>query len=324
MVDRRKTDPWWLSALEPFYFEADGRGMTKTPLSKPLAGVLWMLVTTICFVAMNVLVKYVGTGLPVIQTAFLRFALGLVFLIPMIRSVRAVTYTRDIIRLSLGRGAVHTVAMLLWFYAMTRIPLAEVTAMNFMNPIYVTIGAVIFFREKIATPRIVALIVAVLGGIVILRPGFRDIDPGHLAMIVAPMVIAGSYLLANGLSKRVPAEVVVFLLSTIVPLVLLPFVIVVWERPSGIELLLLFFTSFFATAGHYCMTRAFACAPQSAIQPVTFLQLVWATVFGVVLFSEGLDVLVIAGGALIMGSVSFITIREARAKSRTESAKAIH
>lgn len=283
-----------------------------------------MLATTFSFVAVNVLVKYVGTGLPVIQSAFLRFALGLVFLIPMLKSVLAVQYTREIVLLSISRGAVHAIAMLLWFYAMTRIPLAEVTAMNFMNPIYVTIGAVIFFREKIAAPRIIALIVAVLGGLIILRPGFRDIDPGHVAMIFGPMGIAGSYLLAKALSKRVSAEVVVFMLSTVVPLALLPFVFFVWETPTTTELLLLFLTSFFATAAHYCMTRAFACAPQSAIQPVTFLQLVWATILGAVLFGEGFDIYVIGGGALIMAAVTFITIREARAKSRTASAKALH
>lgn len=283
-----------------------------------------MSITTISFVTMNVLVKYVGTGLPVVQIAFLRFVLGLVFLIPMIKMVRSVVYTREIVGLMMGRGVVHTIAVLLWFYAMTRIPIAEVTAMNFMNPIYVTIGAVFFFREKIAAPRIIALIVAVVGGLVVLRPGFRELDPGHIAMMFTPIAGAGSYLFANALSRRVPATVVVFMLSTIVPLLLLPLVIPVWETPTLFELGLLFCTSFFATLAHYCMTRAFACAPQSVIQPVSFLQLLWATIFGVALFGEGFDSFVIFGGLMIMASVTFITIREARAKSRTESARALH
>ncbi|MBU2937475.1 MULTISPECIES: DMT family transporter [Pacificibacter] len=298
--------------------------MTQSAQSRPLAGILWMSITTISFVTMNVLVKYVGTGLPVVQTAFLRFVLGLVFLIPMLKMVRSVVYTREIVGLMVGRGVIHTIAVLLWFYAMTRIPIAEVTAMNFMNPIYVTIGAVFFFREKIAAPRIIALIVAVIGGLVVLRPGFRELDPGHIAMMFTPIAGAGSYLFANALSRRVPATVVVFMLSTIVPLLLLPLVIPVWQTPTMLELLLLFCTSFFATLAHYCMTRAFACAPQSVIQPVSFLQLLWATVFGAALFGEGFDSFVIFGGLMIMASVTFITIREARTKSRTESAKALH
>lgn len=289
--------------------------MTLSP-SRPLAGILWMSVTTISFVAMNVLVKYIGTGLPVAQVAFLRFAMGVLFLLPMIKAVRSVAYTHEIIGLMIGRGTIHAIAMVLWFYAMTRIPMAEVTAMNFMNPIYVTIGAVFLFGEKIALPRILALGVAVIGGLIVLRPGFRTLDPGHVAMIFAAMGIAGSYLFANALSKRVPASVVVFSMSTIVPLILAPFAIRVWETPTLIELCLLFLMSFFATFAHYCMTRAFACAPQSAIQPVSFLQLLWATVLGAALFGERFDMFVTLGGALIMGAVTFITLREARAKRR--------
>ncbi|MEM5476732.1 DMT family transporter [Pacificibacter sp. AS14] len=298
--------------------------MIQSSQLKPLAGILWMSVATLSFVTMNVLVKYVGSGLPVVQIAFLRFVLGLVFLLPMIKAVRSVVYTREIVGLVIGRGVTHTLAILLWFFAMTRIPIAEVTAMNFMNSIYVTIGAVFFFGEKIAIPRIIALIVAVIGGLVVLRPGFRALDPGHIAMMFAPFFFAGSFLCANALSRRVSATVVVFMMSTIVPLLLLPLVIPVWQTPTMFELGLLFCTAFFATLGHYCMTRAFACAPQSVIQPVSFLQLLWATVFGAALFGEGFDSFVIFGGLMIMASVTFITIREARAKSRMESAKALH
>lgn len=282
-----------------------------------------MSVTTISFVAMNVLVKFVGDGLPVLQSAFLRFALGAVFLLPMIKAVRGVDYTRTIVGLALGRGIIHAVAMTLWFYAMTRIPLAEVTAMNFMNPVYVTIGAVLLFGEKIAAPRIIALFIAVIGGVLILRPGFREIDPGHIAMVFCAMAIAGSYLFANALSKRVPATVVVFMLSVVVPIVLAPFAIAQWETPTLRELGLLFLTSFFATLAHYCMTRAFACAPQTVIQPVSFLQLIWATAIGAVLFGEGFDPYVTLGGVMILGSVTFITLREAHAKRKTAIADKI-
>ncbi|SEK59196.1 DMT family transporter [Pacificibacter marinus] len=294
--------------------------MTDTSISKPLAGVLWMVVTTICFVLVNVTVKIIGTGLPIAQVAFMRFLLGLVFLIPMLGAVRRVRLTRAIVWLSLGRGVVHAVAMGLWFYAMTRIPMAEVTAMNFMNPVYVTLGAVVFFNEKIALPRILALGLAVIGGLVILRPGLRPIDPGHVAMIFAAVAFAGSYLCANAMSKRVPATVVVFALSTVVPLILAPFAIAVWQTPTSMQVLLIFLTAFFATVAHYCMTRAFACAPQSIVQPVSFLQLVWAMILGAALFGEGFDGFVMLGGAMIMGSVTYITMREMRAKRRAKIA----
>lgn len=287
-------------------------GVASSP--RPLAGIGWMTATTLNFVMVNVLVKYVGNGLPIFESAFLRFALGLVFLVPFIGQVRQVDFTRRIVKLSVGRAVFHAFAMVAWFYAMTRIPMAEVTAMNFMNPVYVSLGAVLLFGEKIALPRIMALGVAFLGGLVILRPGLREIDPGHVAMIFSALFFAGSYLIANALSKELPAAVVVFLMSAMVPFVLLPFALADWVAPSFREIGLLFFTAFFATAAHYCMTRAFACAPQAVLQPVTFVQLVWATSVGYFLFGEGIDGFVIAGGAMIIAAVSFITWREARRK----------
>ncbi|WP_417269982.1 DMT family transporter [Celeribacter sp.] len=285
-------------------------------LNRPVAGIAWMAATTINFVMVNVLVKYVGDSLPIFESAFLRFALGLVFLIPFIAQVRQTTFTRRIVKLSVARATFHAFAMVAWFYAMTRIPMAEVTAMNFMNPVYVTLGAVLLFGEKIALPRIMALCVAFLGGVVILRPGLRELDSGHLAMVFSALFFSGSYLLANALSKDLPAAVVVFLMSAIVPFVLLPFALADWVVPSWHDIGLLFFTAFFATAAHYCMTRAFSCAPQAVLQPVTFVQLVWATIVGYFLFGEGVDVFVLIGGAMIIGAVTFITWREARRKRR--------
>ncbi|PZX10462.1 DMT family transporter [Celeribacter halophilus] len=284
------------------------------PLINPVKGILWMLFMTLCFVMVNVLVKYVGTGLPVLQSAFLRFALGLVFLIPALGALRQVRFTPRIWKLTFGRAVFHSVAMTCWFFAMTRIPMGEVTSLNFMNPIYITIGAVILFGEKIALPRISALVVAFFGGLVILRPGFREIDPGHLAMVLSAMAFAGSYLIANRLVKELPASVVVFLMSVSVPIVIAPFALLHWETPTLHELLLLFLTAAFATLGHYSMTRAFACAPQSVVQPVVFVQLIWSVTFGYLLFGEAIDPFVMLGGAMIIGAISFITWRETRKK----------
>ncbi|SLN49382.1 Riboflavin transporter [Aquimixticola soesokkakensis] len=279
-----------------------------------------MLATGFCLVTVNVLVKFVGEGLPPFESAFLRFVLGLVFLIPAIPAIRAVRFTRRLTGLFVLRAVAHAIGVCFWFFSMTRIPLGDVTAMNFMNPVYVTLGAALFFGEKLGLYRASALFVAFLGGLVILRPGFREIDAGHVAMIFTAIFFAIGYLTANRLSKEVPASVVVAMMSLIVPICLAPLALAHWVTPSLPQIGLLFATAFFATIAHYCMTRAFAVAPMAVVQPVTFLQLVWAMLFGVVLFGEALDPFVLLGGALILGSVSFITLREARLKrGRTPS-----
>jgi drug/metabolite transporter (DMT)-like permease len=136
-----------------------------------------MIVTGFCFVAVTASVKMVGDDVPAAQAAFLRYALGAVFLLPMIPSVRAARFTPRILKLAGFRGVAHALGVICWFYAMTRIPIAEVTAMNYLNPIYVTLLAVLVLGEKISAHRALAILFAMAGAIVILRPGFRELDP---------------------------------------------------------------------------------------------------------------------------------------------------
>jgi drug/metabolite transporter (DMT)-like permease len=286
------------------------------PQPRPLTGVLWMLVTGLNFVMVNVLVKLVGGRLPAPESAFLRFLLGLVFLIPMIKPLIATHYTRGLIAMFAARGAAHAVGVMLWFYAMAHLPIAEVTAINYLNPVFVTLGAALLLREKLALRRILAIIVALIGAMVILRPGMRTIEPGHIAMLATATAFAGSYLLAGRLAGRVSPVVVVAMLSITVPIALAPFALANWITPQPMELVWLFATAGFATTGHYTMTRAFAVAPMTVTQPVTFLQLIWASLIGASFFGEPIDIWVVLGGGLILGSVVFITWREAVLKRR--------
>lgn len=281
------------------------------PASRPGWGIFWMLVTGLCFVSVTASVKMVGEGVPSTQAGFLRYALGLVFIIPMIPAVRRTRLDRGLAGLFLVRGAAHALAVSLWFFAMTRIPIADVTALNYLNPVYVILLAVVFLGERLGKWRIAAVAVAFIGTFVIIRPGFREIDTGHLVMLVAAVAMAASYFLAKLASQRVSAEVVVFYLSLIVPIALAPIAWVVWVPIGWVDLGWLLVCAFFATIGHYTMTLAFRAAPLAVTQPVTFLQLVWATSLGVLVFGEPVDAFVIIGGGMIIASVSFITWREA-------------
>ena len=135
-------------------------------------------------------------------------------------------------------------------------------------------------------------------------------------MLANGVLFATSYLVAKIMADRVPASVVVGWLSIIVTIVLAPFAFAVWVWPSWEEIAWLFLVAALATTGHYTMTLALRAAPIAVTQPVTFLQLVWATLLGALVFAEAVDGWMIFGGALIMGSVSFITWREAMLKRR--------
>ncbi len=290
--------------------------MTDVPANRPLAGIFWMLVTGLCFVAVTALVKYLGPRVPPQEQAFLRYVLGLILLLPALRPLLRSRPTPRLWALFAGRGVLHAGAVMLWFFAMTRIPLAEVTAMNYLAPVYVSIGAALFLGERLAARRIAAVVAALVGALIILRPGFREIGPGHLAMLLAAVIFGGSYLTAKILSSEVSPALVVSQLSIWVTVALAPFAAAVWVTPTLAELAILAGVALFATAGHYTMTLAFRAAPVTVTQPVTFLQLVWATALGALVFGEPVDGWVVLGGSVILGAVTFITWREAVLRRR--------
>lgn len=298
--------------------------MSTAPLAtlayRPVEGVLWMLATGLCFVAVTGIVRYLGTDLPAAQSAFIRFGWSVLFLLPSLAALARAGLPQGSLPLFAARGAVHTAAVFFWFYAMARIPVAEVTAIGYLNPVLVTLGAALLFGEALTTRRIGAVLVALAGALIVLRPGLREVTPGHLSQLCAAACFAGSYLFAKRLSQIAPASVIVALMSLTVTVGLLPFALLDWQPVSLAHFLWLGLVAAFATAAHYCMTRAFVAAPMSVTQPVTFLQLVWATLLGALVFDEAVDAFVIAGGALIIGAVSWISWVEARSRQTPPAA----
>lgn len=282
----------------------------------PAAGVLWMVLTGLFFVAVTAAVKQGASDLPAAMSAFLRYVMGLIFFIPILYNIRQFKVSKRQFRLFALRGFVHSFGVFLWFYAMTRITIAEVTAMNYMTPIYITLAAALVLGERVAAVRFIAIGVAFVGALIILRPGIREISDGHVAMIFTAIFFAIGYLMAKRMADELPASVVVAMLSVTVTIGLLPMALWVWQWPTLEETAWMFLVAVLATAGHYSMTRAFAAAPVSVTQPITFLQLVWSVLVGVLLFGEDIDFWVIFGGTLIILAASFIAIREAMLKRR--------
>lgn len=296
--------------------------MKKTPTHPaPVLGAFLMALSGLSFVGVYVTVKYVGTRLPAAEAAWIRYILGLVFLIPVIPALRREGFDLDVMKLGALRALVHVVGVALWFFAMARITVAEVTAMGYLTPVFVTLGAVVFLGERFALRRALAIGCALLGVLIILRPGFREIQPAHLFMILTTMGFGASYLVAKKMTGRASTNMIVAQLSVWVSIGLTPLAMWDWVTPNTREIGLLFATAFFATAGHYFMTMAFQRAPLGVLQPVTFLQLVWSVMVGLLLFNEAIDQFVIIGGAIIVSSVVYITLREARLRDQSKGTK---
>jgi len=292
--------------------------------STTLQGIAWMVVSSFLFVGMTGIIRHLGSNMPAIEAAFIRYFFGTLLILPMvIRHWPGIPSKRDT-RLFMFRGLVHGGGVILWFYAMARIPIAEVTAIGYVSPIFVTIGAALFLGEKLHFRRIGGVIAGLLGALIILRPGFQEINLGQLAQLCAAPLFAMSFLIAKKLTGTQSSSVIVGMLTIASTIILLPGAIIQWRTPLPEELAWLALTAAIATTAHYTLTRAFKAAPITVTQPLGFLQLVWATILGVMVFGEPLDPFVMIGGAVIVGAATYISHRELQMsrRQRTPSATA--
>jgi drug/metabolite transporter (DMT)-like permease len=280
--------------------------------SANVRGIGWMLVTGFFFVGVTGIVRHLGTDMQPVQAAFLRYVIGLVMLSPLLFRAARTPIISKRMGMHAVRGLVHGTGVMLWFYAMARIPIAEVTALGFTAPIFTTVGAALFLGERLQARRIGAVLVAFGGAMVILRPGVEAIQIGALAQVAAAPLFATSFLLAKKLTETESSASIVAYLSVFVTIALLPPALMVWRTPTWEELGWLTVVAALATTGHYTLTRAFKATEITVTQPFSFLQLVWATALGFYAFGEQPDTWTIIGGALIVGSATYIAHRESR------------
>jgi drug/metabolite transporter (DMT)-like permease len=269
-----------------------------------------MVLTTILFVGVTATVRYLEGEVPAPQAAFLRYAIGTLLLTPSLITLIKIKPNKPLMSKFLLRGLVHSFGVTLWFYAMSVMPVAEVTAIGFLTYIFVSIGACIFLKEKLHKHRITAVIISFVGALIILRPGFKVIESGQLGMLMATVVFTASYLIAKIVSKERSSSEIVAMLSVFTTIFLIPSAIYSWEPISLEALLILAFTALIATIGHITMTQAIKAAPMVVTQPILFLQLVWASMVGLFLFDEQFDLYVIIGGTVIMICVCYVSYRE--------------
>jgi drug/metabolite transporter (DMT)-like permease len=268
------------------------------------------LTSAFSFAVMGVFVR-LASEVGVLERVVVRNLITLVItLVIVLRGSRPLLGQRRNRPFLLARSVLGIGGVICYFYAIDHLLLADAAMLAKLSPFFVAIFAAVFLGERLAFRRIAAVVAALVGALVILRPGIREVSPGHVAMLFTALGFAGSYLIAKRMSGEIPASLVVAILSVTVTIGLAPFALAVWVPPSLEDTLWLFLVALLATAGHYSMTRAFAAAPVTVTQPVTFLQLIWAALLGALIFAEPLDGFVILGGAIIMGSVSFITWRE--------------
>jgi drug/metabolite transporter (DMT)-like permease len=269
-----------------------------------------MVITTILFVGVTASVRFLDGEVPAPQAAFLRYLIGTLLLTPALISLIKVKPNKPLMKKFILRGFVHSFGVTMWFYAMSVMPVAEVTAIGFLTYIFVSIGACLFLNEKLHKHRLTAIIISFIGALIILRPGFKEIGNGQIGMLISTIVFTLSYLIAKIVSKERSSSEIVAMLSIFTTIFLIPTAIHSWEPLSINSMVILTFTAVIATLGHITMTKAIKSAPMVVTQPILFLQLVWASMVGLFIFDENFDPFVILGGTIIMICVCYVSYRE--------------
>ncbi|MCW5748241.1 MAG: DMT family transporter [Alphaproteobacteria bacterium] len=290
-----------------------------------LRGIILVAISGVLFASLNVATIFPAKELNSYMMAFCRYLFGSLFLLPIFLRRGLVTPFRTRrIGLHALRGALHSGGMQLWFVALPLITLADLTALGFTGPIFITLGAALFLGEDVRLRRWLAVLVGFAGAMLIVRPGFAALGVGVLAALAATPLFSASNLMAKALARTDDADTIVIWQSIFIVLCAAPFAIAFWQTPSWEHVGWFLLAGLFGTVGHLVMQYGYQVAEISAVQPIGFLSLVWNTLFGFLLFSQQPSVWTFIGAAVIFASAMYISHREAvrRAQLRTADADA--
>ena len=286
-------------------------------LHPTVRGLLWSATAGLLFVALNTLMRSLAVDLSPFQTQFLRYLMGLAVMVPLVLRGGIANYVPRQIGGQFLRGAVHTCGLVLWFIAIPHISLADTTAIGFTTPIFIMIGAALVFREAMRWERWLAVLIGFAGVLLVVAPKLTAQGGLYaLVMLSSAPVFAASFLVTKALTRYERPAVIVVWQAITVTAFSLPLALLDWHAPSLVQWLLFVVCGLLGSVGHYCLTRSFAVADISATQSTKFLELVWASALGWLVFGDTPSRWTLAGGAVIAASTVWIARREARGRAQ--------
>lgn len=277
-------------------------------------GVAFMCAAALAFTVVDALVKWLSTRYPTTELVFFR---GLFAFIPILTLVArsggvSAVYTHRPAAHML-RSTFAVVAMLASFFAFSHMPLADVIAIGFSAPLFVTGLSVLLLGEKVGIRRWSAVLVGFIGVLIMVRPGSAIGWPAWAALVAA-MCIAGSAIVIRTMSDTERSVTIVFyntLTIMSVGALMLPFA---WVSPAPIHWSALIALGVSGGIGQLCLTESYRSAPVSVVVPFNYSAILWATLFGFAIWGDVPDIPLIAGAVLVIGSVLYLLHRESVVK----------
>lgn len=279
------------------------------------------LVAAASFTMLHASVRYASRELHVFEITFFRYFIALFFMLPgLLRSRGAVLKTARL-HLHLIRCVLLMISMLGLFSALTLTPIATVTALSFISPVFASAAAIVLLRERSTASRWLAVAGGIAGMLLIVRPGIVPLSAGPLQAICGALAWAGSIIVIKLMSTTESSTTQVTYMSVIVTPLTFLLALWVWKWPSLQILPVLVFLALIATVGQFAYTKSFQYAEATVLMPLDFTRLVWASMAGFLVFGEVPDMWIWAGATVICLSTAWITFHEA-GRPASEAAQA--
>ena len=285
--------------------------VSKVP--RPLIAISLMVISGIFFVFMHSAVKYLSKEVHIFEIAFFRCALVIFVLAPIILQQGKSVFVTGQPKVQFLRIATNSVAMLCFFYGISSTPLAQLTTLGFTVPIFTTILAVVFMKEKIRLRRTSALIIGFIGTLIVMRPDV-SIELGAVLIIFSSLLWSICLIYIKKLTETDSAITIslYFGIGMIPATFLMAFP--VFEMIDLRQFIILIFIAITGTLAQTIMNLAFEKGELALLLPFDFLRLIWSVLIGYALFAEEPEITLWIGGFLIIASTSYIAWRESKLK----------
>jgi drug/metabolite transporter (DMT)-like permease len=275
-------------------------------------GILWMLATMFCFIALDALMKYALQTYSLVEVTWGRFFFATLMAIfvggkrlPQLvvsRAPKRQTLRSFLLMMTTGlfnAGLVH-------------LPLAVCTTIMFLSPILVTMLSNLVLGEHVGIRRWIGIAIGFCGALVVIRiweTGLTGLNISVLLVLGAAFANASYQITTRGLRHEDPLTSLLFTgaVGALVTSIMLPYY---WIMPDAFGWFLLIMCGVAGCVGHLCLIRAFQAAPASVVAPFSYSSLIWSTLFGFIIWSDIPNWSTLLGAALIMGSGLYIFLRE--------------
>jgi drug/metabolite transporter (DMT)-like permease len=268
---------------------------------------IWMSISAVTYVVSIAIGRYIAPDIEVFQIAFLRNAFAVLFMMPWLMKVGIGAMRTNQIGRHILRGFMSSANVTLLFAAVALIPIADMSAINFLQPVIGAAIAGLVLGEVVSRARWIAIIAGFAGALIMIRPGFAEFNIGIAFALGSGVAGALVSIMIKTLVRRDPPDTIAAWLFVTQTLILLIPTIIVWKNPTLEQWILFAVIGFMSVILQRTYNRGIQAADVSVAMPFNFTRLVWAALLGWIVFAEFPDIWTWVGGTVIFAASVWLT-----------------